>query len=116
MMDQGKQQEREHLRPARMRIEATALMSRGSQSVSTELEDISSSGLMVCRPAAWRGELSQEWVLDLLFAQDLHIHLEATVVRISQHHIGYAYSRIPENKEVALWELLGGYADTLENW
>ncbi len=106
----------EQLRPARMRIETTVLMSHGNQSHPTELVDISATGLLVRRPLGWKGELGERWVLDMIFGNDLHIHLEATVARMSDHHIGYAYSRIPEDKQVPLWNLLGGYADILEQW
>jgi hypothetical protein len=115
-MEFDKHNQEGRLRPARMRIETTTLMSRGGQSHSTELVDISANGLMVRRPLDWHGELGQDWVLDMIFANDLHIHLEATVARISEHHVGYVYSRIPEDKQVPLWNLLGGYADILEYW
>ncbi|HEV2540428.1 MAG TPA: PilZ domain-containing protein [Frateuria sp.] len=104
------------LRPARMRIETTVLMSHGVQSHPTELVDISATGALLRRPLGWQGELGQNWVLDMIFGRDLHIHLEAAVARISDRHIGFAYSRIPEDKQVPLWNLLGGYADILEHW
>lgn len=104
------------LRPARMRIETTVLMSHGVQSHPTELVDISATGALLRRPLGWQGELGQNWALDMIFGRDLHIHLEAAVARISDRHIGFAYSRIPEDKQVPLWNLLGGYADILEHW
>ena len=104
------------LRPARMRIETTVLMSHGVQSHPTELVDISATGALLRRPLGWQGELGQNWVLDMIFGRDLHIHLEAVVARISDRHIGFAYSRIPEDKQIPLWNLLGGYADILEHW
>jgi hypothetical protein len=52
----------------------------------------------------------------MIFGSDLHIHLEAKVARVSEKHIGFAYTRIPEDKQVPLWNLLGGYADILEMW
>ncbi|HET6806027.1 MAG TPA: PilZ domain-containing protein [Frateuria sp.] len=104
------------LRPARMRIETTVLMSHGVQSHPTELVDISATGALLRRPLGWQGELGQNWVLDMIFGRDLHIHLEAVVARISDRHVGFAYSRIPEDKQVPLWNLLGGYADILEHW
>ncbi len=104
------------VRPARMKIETAVLMSRGSESSPTELEDISATGVQLRRPRDWRGQLGDVWVLDMIFGVDLHIHLEATVVRISGRWIGMAYTRIPDDKQAALWELLGGYADSLEQW
>ena len=106
----------EYLRPARMRIETTVLMSHGVQSHPTELVDISATGALLGRPLGWQGEPGQNWVLDMIFGRDLHIHMEAVVARISERHIGFAYTRIPEDKQVPLWNLLGGYADILEHW
>jgi hypothetical protein len=106
----------EQLRPARMQIETTVLMSRHGESHPTELVDISATGALLRRPLGWVGETGQSWMLDMIFGHDLHIHLEATVARISDHHIGFSYSRIPEDKQIPLWNLLGGYADILEYW
>jgi len=106
----------EQLRPARMQIETTVLMSRSGESHPTELVDISATGALLRRPLGWSGEVGQSWVLDMIFGNNLHIHLEAVVARISDHHIGFNYSRIPEDKQVPLWNLLGGYADILEFW
>jgi hypothetical protein len=52
----------------------------------------------------------------MVFGHDLHIHMEAMVARVSARQIGMAYTLIPEDKQAPLWELLGGYADTLEAW
>lgn len=106
----------ERLRAARMQIEITVLMSRGGESHPTELSDISATGAMLVRPLEWAGEPGQRWVLDMLFAEDLHIHLDAVVARVTRHHIGFSYERIPEDKQEPLWNLLGGYADILEYW
>jgi hypothetical protein len=99
-----------------MRVACTVLMSRGGASHSTELVDISATGALLRRPPDWQGGMGQAWVLDLLFGPGLHIHLEARVARISPRHLGLAFTRIPEDKQVPLWNLLGGYADTLEQW
>ena len=108
--------DQEQLRPARMRIETTVLMSRGDESHPTELVDISATGVLLRRPLGWEGEQGQSWILDMIFGHDLHIHLEAQVARISDRHLGFAYTRIPEDKQAPLWNLLGGYADILELW
>lgn len=104
------------LRPARMRIETTVLMSQGTASHPTELVDISATGVLLRRPLGWQGGPGESWVLDMIFGHDLHIHLEAAVARVSERHIGMAFTRIPEDKQAPLWNLLGGYADTLEPW
>lgn len=104
------------VRHARMRIETTVLMSRGGESFATELEDISATGVLLHCPRKWKGQTGQTWVLDMIFGQNLHIHVDATVARVSERWLGMAYSRIPEDKQQALWSLLGGYADRLETW
>jgi len=106
----------ENLRPARMQIETTVLLSGKGEAHPTELVDISATGALLRRPLGWSGEVGQSWMLDMIFGSNLHIHLEAVVARISDHHIGFSYSRIPEDKQVPLWNLLGGYADILEQW
>ncbi|MGY3038919.1 hypothetical protein ACVWWQ_000506 [Rhodanobacter sp. TND4EL1] len=106
----------EKLRPARMQIETTVLMSRHGESHPTELVDISATGALLRRPLGWSGNVGESWVLDMIFGHNLHIHLEAAVARVSDHHIGFSYSRIPEDKQAPLWNLLGGYADILEYW
>jgi PilZ domain. len=106
----------ERLRPARMQIETAVLMSRGGEAQPTELVDISATGVMLMRPLGWLGEPGQSWMLDMIFGRDLSIHLEAVVSRVTAHNIGFSYQDIPEDKQVALWNLLGGYADTLEPW
>ncbi|MEO5811123.1 MAG: PilZ domain-containing protein [Rhodanobacter sp.] len=104
------------LRPARMQIETAVLMSRGGEAQPTELVDISATGVMLMRPLGWLGEPGQSWVLDMIFGRDLNIHVEAVVSRVTTNRIGFSYQSIPEDKQVALWNLLGGYADTLEPW
>ena len=54
------------------------------------------------------------FALDMMIGDNLNIHLEATVARVTAEHIGFAYTRIPPDKEIPLWNLLGGYADRLE--
>lgn len=103
-------------RHARMKVQTAVLMSRGGEAHPTELIDISATGALLRRPSGWRGEQGQTWILDMVFGHDLHINVEARVVRVGQRQIGMEYSLIPEDKQAPLWELLGGYADTLEAW
>ena len=105
-----------HLRPARMRIDTTVLLSRGVESHPTDLVDISATGALLRRPLGWTGEVGQTWLVDMIFGTDLHIHLDAEVVRVAERYIGFSYVSIPEDKQVPLWNLLGGYADILEPW
>ena len=101
-------------RSARMPMHSTVLLSRGSDSWTTDIEDISATGVLVQRPPAWAYPAGALFVLDMMIGDDLNIHVEATVARATAQHIGFAYTRIPSDKEVPLWNLLGGYADRLE--
>jgi PilZ domain len=102
------------LRPARMPIRSAILMSCGSDAWSSEIEDISATGVLVSRPEVWGGRIGDLYALDMLIGEALNIHVEARLARITDNQLGFAYARIPEDKEVPLWNLLGGYADRLE--
>ena len=104
------------MRPARMKIRSAVLMMHGADAWSTELEDISATGVLVRRPDEWRGNAGDLFVLDMMIGDELNIHLEATVARVTAESVGFAYARIPENKEEPLWSLLGGYADSIESY
>ena len=104
------------LRHARMKVETAVLMSRGAEAHPTELVDISATGALLRRPLGWRGDVGETWVLDMIFGSDLHIHMEAQVTRVSARQGGMVYTHIPDDKQEPLWNLLGGYADTLETW
>lgn len=104
------------LRHARMKRQTAVLMSRRGDVWTTELDDISATGALLARPDNWEGEAGELWVLDMLFHDNLNIHLEARIARVSRDRIGFEFARIPEDKQAPLWNLLGGYADTLEPW
>lgn len=114
-MDHGNK-DKDRWRHARMRIDSAALISHRHGAWSSELEDISATGVRVSRPSDWSGEVGDLVILDMLVGESLNIHVQATVARITEKHLGFAYDRIPEDKEVPLWDLLGGYADALEPW
>ena len=103
-------------RARRMPLESALLMCRADQAWTTEIQDLSATGLLARRPSNWNGIRGDEFVLDMLIGDSLSIHLSATVMRIDDDSIGFAFSHIPAEKEQALWSLLGGYADSLERW
>lgn len=106
--------EYERPRHSRMPIRSTVLVSRGALSWVSEVENISATGALILRPDGWQGTAGDTCVLDLLLGEDLHINLEASVVRVSADHIGFEYTRIPEDKEAELWSLLGRHADSVD--
>ncbi|WP_440222473.1 PilZ domain-containing protein [Dokdonella sp. MW10] len=103
-----------HQRHARMAIQSTVLISCGPSSWTSEIENLSATGALLVRPEDWTGRIGDRCVLDMLIDDDLHVNLEATIVRITPEHLGFAYSHIPADRESALWNLLGRYADHVD--
>jgi hypothetical protein len=101
-------------RHARMPIRSIVLISMGPLSWVTEVENISATGILALRPDEWNTSAGERCVLDLLVGDDLHIHLEANVTRLTASHVGFAYTSIPEDKEHALWGLLGQFAEHVD--
>lgn len=105
-----------HVRHARMVRQTAVLLSRRGDVWQTDLADISATGARLVRPEGWHGRPGEVWVLDMLFGDAANVHVMAEVVRASDQFIALAFARIPEDTQKTLWELLGGYADTLEPW
>lgn len=105
-----------HVRHARMVRQTAVLLSRRGDVWQTDLADISATGARLVRPAGWHGEPGDVWVLDMLFGDDINVHVMAEVVRVGAACVGFEFVRIPEDTQRVLWSLLGGYADTLEPW
>jgi hypothetical protein len=101
-------------RHARKPLRSAVLLIRGADAWHADVEDISATGVLVTRPQGWQGKMGELYALDMIIAEELNIHVEAKVARITAGHIGFAYERIPADKEVPLWTLLGGYADKIE--
>lgn len=108
--------ERKRTRSARMPIRSAVFLSRGGNAWSSEVLNISASGVLVGRPQAWEGRIGDRYALDMLFGETLDIHVEARLTRVTGEGLAFAYERIPEDKEAHLWELLGGYADRLDSY
>ncbi|WP_291227696.1 PilZ domain-containing protein [Dokdonella sp.] len=103
-------------RSARKPIQSTALISRGLDSWSSEILDISATGLCAARPPGWTGKVGDTFNVDILVGDSLDIHVLARVARIEGDEVGFAYSRIPDDKQIPLWNLLGSYADSDEGY
>lgn len=103
-------------RSARMSIRSAILMSSGGNVWSGEIANISATGVLVERPQGWVGRVGDRYVLDMLIGESLDIHVEARLARVDAEELGFAYERIPEDREALLWNLLGDYADRLESY
>lgn len=101
-------------RPKRLTVNTAVLLSRGPRSYTSEVIDISATGISVTRPPEFIGREGDVFVLDLVDDSDMKLHFECQVKRLDDHAVGFAFSTIPPEKEVPLWELLGGAADAVE--
>jgi hypothetical protein len=106
----------QRIRHKRMNINSAVLLMRGIDSWTTELRDISATGCLVDRPDGFGARIGDHFVLDMVIGDEVTLYMEAQVARLTATSVGFAYSRIPEDKQVPLWNLLGGYADTLETY
>ena len=95
-------------------MSSAVYISSGQNAWSSEIEDISATGVLVTKPDNWQGAIGDLFALDMLICDSLDIHVEARLARITEGRLGFAYARIPEDREAPLWNLLGGYADRLE--
>jgi hypothetical protein len=73
-------------RSARMPMQSTVLLSRGADAWTTDIEDISASGVLVRRPDAWRFNVGDLFALDMMIGPELNIHVEASVARMTAEH------------------------------
>lgn len=105
---------RRFARHSRMQIRLVVLISMGSRSWEAVVDNISASGMLVIQPEDCAISPGQRCVLDLLVGEGRHMHLEALVTRTTPDRVGFAFTRIPEEKEQILWELLGQHADEVE--
>lgn len=102
------------VRAARLGLKTVVLMSRGTESIPTELEDISASGVRLALPRQWPGQVGETWVLDMILGEGVHLHLEADVARMDEQDIGLTFTWIPDEEQPELWGLLGEHADMLD--
>lgn len=101
-------------RHSRMPFDSAVHMVRAGQAWTTELVDISATGILVERPADWVGQEGDTVVLDLVIHDRLDIHVEAEVTRLTNRNIGLQFTRIPEEREREFWSLLGEHAHKTE--
>lgn len=114
MSDSEKTQRGIRQRHSRVPFDSAVHMVRAGNSWSSELIDISATGILVERPRDWAGQEGDTFVVDLVIHDRLDIHVEATVARVSRHAIGMEFSRIPPEMERDLWALLGEDAHKTE--
>ncbi len=93
------------LRPARMSIRSAVFISSGHDAWTSEIADISATGVLVATPANWRGAIGDVFVLDMLIGESLDLHVEATSVSgCWRRRLGFAKLAAQDLADVRLWQ------------
>lgn len=105
------------IRYARKPITSSCLLVMKGQSVVMEVKNISASGILLEYDESHKLKLGLNdfCVLEIILNEEFNLHVEAEVTRISEE-IGVAlkFIKIPEEKQIPLWELLGEHVDRIE--
>ncbi len=105
------------IRYARKSIEASCLLLYKGYSCLTQVMNISASGILV---KALDGEqiddleLASICILEIVVNETFNLHVSSKVTRIAEDEIAMHYISIPEDKQVALWQLLGDHVHEVE--
>ena len=109
--------ESQGIRHARKSIEASCLLLHRGQSCITEVKNISASGILVAPLENESVEglvIDSICILEIVVNETFNLHVSSKVIRIADGEIALHYISIPEEKQVALWQLLGDHVHEVE--
>ncbi len=104
-------------RYARKPIEASCLLLFKGYSCVTDVKNISASGILVElleNEAIDDLQIGDVCILEIVVNETFNLHVSSKVTRISDGQIALHYISIPEEKQVAMWQLLGDYVHEVE--
>ncbi|WP_223789261.1 PilZ domain-containing protein [Marinicella meishanensis] len=107
------------IRYARKTIDASCLLLHKGHSCVTRVKNISASGILV---EMLEDECMQDLhedaicILEIVVNETFNLHVSSKVIRIADHEIAMHYISIPEEKQVALWQLLGDHVHQVETF
>lgn len=104
------------IRYARKPITSSCLLVMKGQSVVMEVKNISASGIMLEYDETHEVKLNMKdfCVLEIILNEEFNLHVEAEVTRINEVGVALKFIKIPEEKQIPLWELLGEHVDRIE--
>jgi hypothetical protein len=81
-----------------------------------EVKNISASGILLQYDEENDIKLRVDdfCVLEIILNNNFNLHVEADVVRVSEEEVALKFIKIPEEKQIPLWELLGEHVDRIE--
>jgi len=104
------------IRYARKPITSSCLLVMKGQSIVMEVKNISASGILLEYDEKHEVKLvlNDFCVLEIILNEEFNLHVEAEVSRISDEGVALRFIKIPEEKQIPLWELLGEHVDKIE--
>lgn len=81
-----------------------------------EVKNISASGILLKYDEESNVVLKENdfCVLEIILNESFNLNVEAETVRVSDEEVALKFIKIPEDKQIPLWELLGEYVDRIE--
>lgn len=104
------------IRYARKPITSSCLLVMKGHSIVMEVKNISASGIMLeyDENHELKLEHGDYCVLEIILNEEFNLHVEAEVKRINEVGVALQFIKIPEEKQIPLWELLGEHVDRIE--
>ncbi|MCF6288573.1 MAG: PilZ domain-containing protein [Proteobacteria bacterium] len=104
------------MRYARKPVTSSCLLVMKSQSIVMEVKNISASGIMLAYDEQTEITLKSHdfCILEIIINYEFSLNVEAEVTRIDEDGAGLKFIKIPEDKQIPLWELLGEHVDKIE--
>ncbi|MCX7553706.1 PilZ domain-containing protein [Marinicella sp. S1101] len=107
------------IRYARKAVDASCLLLFRGSSCVCQVKNISASGILI-EPIEDESineiELNSVCILEIVVNDVFNLHVSSKVTRINDREIALHYISIPEEKQVALWQLLGDHVHEVETY
>lgn len=104
------------IRYSRKPITASCLLVKKGESIVMEVKNISASGILLENDEQLDLELKlgDFCVLEIIINEEFNLHVEAEVSRLNDQGAALKFMKIPEEKQIPLWKLLGEHVDRIE--
>ncbi len=111
--------ENQGIRHARKTVDASCLLLYRGHSCVSNVKNISASGILI-EPVEDECindlELDAVCILEIVVNDTFNLHVSSKVTRINDNEIALHYISIPDDKQVALWQLLGDHVHEVETF
>ncbi len=107
------------IRYARKTVDASCLLLHKGNSCVSYVKNISASGILIEpmeNECISELELNAVCILEIVVNDTFNLHVSSKVTRITDKDIALHYISIPEDKQVALWQLLGDHVHEVETF